>query len=116
MDIIKALTAPESPNLHGVSARRLHGTEHVQVSMVTLQPGESLKLHVTPVDVFFYVLQGRGSVEIGVEIGAEREEVSRDMLIVSPAHIPHRLLNESDAEFRFLVVKTPRPTKVTKIL
>ena len=112
MNIVKALTAPESPNLHGVSARGLHGTEHVQVSMVTLQPGESLKLHVTPVDVFFYVLQGRGSVEIG----DEREEVSRDMLIVSPARIPHRLLNESDAEFRFLVVKTPRPTKATKIL
>ncbi len=112
MNIIKALTAPESPNLHGVSARGLHGTEHVQVSMVTLQPGESLKLHVTPVDVFFYVLQGRGSVEIG----DEREEVSSDMLIVSPARIPHRLLNESDAEFRFLVVKTPRPTRATKIL
>ncbi|MEA3398003.1 MAG: cupin domain-containing protein [Chloroflexota bacterium] len=112
MDIVKTMTAPESPNLHGVSARGLHGTEHVQVSMVTLQPGESLKLHVTPVDVFFYVLQGRGSVEIG----DEREEVSSDMLIVSPARIPHRLLNESDAEFRFLVVKTPRPTRATKVL
>ena len=112
MNIVKALTALESLNLHGVSARGLHGTEHVQVSMVTLQPGESLKLHVTPVDVFFYVLQGRGSVEIG----DEREEVSSDMLIVSPARIPHRLLNESDAEFRFLVVKTPRPTRATKIL
>ncbi len=112
MNIVNALTATENPNLHGVSARGLHGTEHVQVSMVTLQPGESLKLHVTPVDVFFYVLQGRGSVEIG----DEREEVSADMLIVSPARIPHRLLNESDAVFRFLVVKTPRPTRVTKVL
>jgi len=83
MKIIKALEAPEAP-----------------------------KRHVTPVDVFFYVLAGRGIVEIG----DEREEVSTDMLVVSPARIPHRLLNESEAVFRFLVVKTPRPTKATKIL
>ncbi|MEA3338924.1 MAG: cupin domain-containing protein [Chloroflexota bacterium] len=114
MKIIEALKAPESPNPHGVSARGLHETEHVQAVMVTLQPGEALKLHVTPVDVFFYVLEGRGIVEIG----DEREVVSADMLIESPARIPHRLLNEneSDSVFRFLVVKTPRPTKSTKIL
>ena len=112
MKIIKALEAPEAPNPHGVSARGLHDTEHVQAVMVTLQPGESLKRHVTPVDVFFYVLAGRGIVEIG----DEREEISADTLTVSPARIPHRLLNESDGVFRFLVVKTPRPTKATKIL
>ena len=114
MKIIRALKAPEAPNPHGVSARGLHDTERVQAVMVTLQPGEALKRHVTPVDVFFYVLAGRGIVEIG----DEREEVSPDMLIVSPARIPHRLLNESksDVVFRFLVVKTPRPTKATKIL
>lgn len=112
MKIVDALTAPESANPHGVSTRGLHGTEHVQVAMVTLQPGEALKLHVTPVDAFFYVLEGRGIVEIG----DEREEVSTDMLVDSPARVPHRLLNESDAAFRFLVVKTPRPTKPTSFL
>jgi len=112
MKIVKALEAPESPNPHGVSARGLHDTEHAQTVMVTLQPGEALKLHVTPVDVFFYVLEGCGVVEIG----EERAEISADTLVDSPARIPHRLLNESDAVFRFLVVKTPRPTKATKIL
>ncbi len=112
MKIINALEAPEAPNPHGVSARALHNSEHVQVSMVTLQPGEALKRHVTPVDVFFYVLEGEGIVEIG----DEQEQVSRDMLIDSPARIPHRLLNEGDAVFRFLVVKTPRPTESTRVL
>ena len=112
MNIINALQAPKDPNPHGVSAQGLHATEHVQVVMVTLQPGEKLKLHITPVDVFFYVLEGEGIVEIG----GEQQAVSTDMLIESPARIPHRLLNESDAVFRFLVVKTPRPTKSTKIL
>ena len=112
MIIIDALTATDDPNPHGVSARGLHATEHVQVIMVTLQPGEALKLHITPVDVFFYVLEGRGIVEIG----DEREQISADTLTISPARIPHRLLNESDTLFRFLVVKTPRPTKTTRIL
>ena len=49
MRIIKALEADESPNLHSVSAKELNASEHVQVVMVTLQPGESLKLHITPV-------------------------------------------------------------------
>ncbi|HIP97123.1 MAG TPA: cupin domain-containing protein [Anaerolineae bacterium] len=112
MKTIKALEAPEAPNPHGVSARKLHETEHVQVVMVTLQPGEALKLHVTPVDVFFYALEGNGIVEIG----GERQQVPSDTLVVSPARIPHRLLNESDEVFRFLVVKTPKPTRATKIL
>jgi len=112
MKIINALEAPEAPNPHGVSARGLHSNEHVQAVMVTLQPGEALKLHATPVDVFFYVLEGSGIVEIG----GERQTVSRDMLVDSPARIPHRLLNENDETFRFLVVKTPKPTSSTKIL
>ena len=112
MKIVNALEASEAPNPHGVSARGLHDSEHVQVSMVTLQSGEALKRHVTPVDVFFYVIEGEGVVEIG----DEQEPVSADMLIDSPASIPHRLLNESDGAFRFLVVKTPRPTRATKVL
>lgn len=112
MKIINALEAPEAPNPHGVSARGLHSNEHVQAVMVTLQPGEALELHVTPVDVFFYVLEGSGIVEIG----GERQTVSRDMLIESPARIPHRLLNKGNETFRFLVVKTPKPTSSTKIL
>ena len=75
-------------------------------------PGESLKRHITPVDVFFYVLEGKGQVEIG----EERVEVSTDMLVESPKGIPHRLMNEGDSPFRFLVVKTPRPTSSTRLL
>lgn len=112
MKIVKALEAAPSENPHGVDARGLHSTEHVQVSMITLKPGEGLKLHLTPVDALFYVLQGTGKVEIG----GETEEVTADMLIHSPARIPHRLFNESDADFRFLVVKTPGQADATRLL
>ena len=69
------------PNPHGVDARSISDTENAQVAHITLQPGEALKKHITPVDVVFYVLEGRGVVEIG----EERTEVEADTLIESPA-------------------------------
>jgi mannose-6-phosphate isomerase-like protein (cupin superfamily) len=79
---------------------------------ITLGPGQSLKRHITPVDVFFYVLEGTGVVEIG----DESREAGPDTLIESPARNPHCWHNRSDAPLRVLVVKTPRPTENTKML
>jgi mannose-6-phosphate isomerase-like protein (cupin superfamily) len=80
--------------------------------VITLQPGESLKKHMTPVDVFFYVLEGTGIVEIG----DEKKTIGKDMLVESPARLPHRWINESGDVFRVLVVKVPKPTEETKLL
>ena len=73
--------------------------------MMILQPGESLKLHKTPVDVFFYVLGGKGIVLIG----DEEKEVEQDCVIHSPANIVHSWKNESNELLRILVAKTPNP-------
>lgn len=112
MQIIDAKAAPESPNPHNVKAAKLHDNEHAAVVHLTLEPGQSLRRHVTPVDVFFYVLEGTGIVEVG----DEKQEVRADMLIDSPARIPHCWYNESEETLRILVVKTPRPTEQTRIL
>ncbi len=112
MKIVDARSAPASPNPHGVHASMIHDTEHVQAAYITLQPGEALKLHATPVNAFFYILEGRGVVEIG----DEREEVVADQFIESPAQVPHRLLNDSESVFRFLAVKTPRPKEKARVL
>ena len=112
MKTINALEAPQAQTPHGVDVRKLLDTEHVQVMCITLQPGEALKRHITPVDAFFYGLEGSGVAEVG----DERIEIGANELLNSPAHIPHRLLNESNATFRVLVVKTPRPTQGTKVL
>ncbi len=112
---MKTVYAPETPevsNPHQVSVRKLHETDHVAAVWITLKPGEALKLHVTPVDAFFFALEGRGTVEIG----GEKQVVEPQTLIHSPARIPHRLLNESQETVRFLVVKTPRPTQNGRIL
>ncbi len=112
MRIVDAISAPVSPNPHGVHASMIHDTPDAQAVHITLQPGEALKLHATHVDAFFYILEGRGVVEIG----DEREEVVADQLIESPARVPHRLSNEGESVFRFLAVKTPRPTETTRVL
>jgi len=112
MKITDVTKTPSHPNPHHVDARQIYDSSHAMAVVITLQPGESLKRHLTPVDVFFYVLEGDGVVEIG----DERKTVGKDMLVESPARIPHRWMNESGKVFRVLVVKVPKPTTETKLL
>jgi mannose-6-phosphate isomerase-like protein (cupin superfamily) len=112
MKIVKMDETPIAETPHKVDVRKLYDNEHAQAVHIKLEAGESLKKHITPVDVFFYVLEGVGIVEIG----DEKKEVTKDQLIDSPARIPHCWYNESDETLRFLVVKVPRPTEDTRIL
>ncbi|MEN6518145.1 MAG: cupin domain-containing protein [Methanospirillum sp.] len=112
MKITTVSDVVSSPNPHRVDARTVYDSPHATAVVITLQPGEALRKHVTPVDVFFYVLEGEGVVEIG----DEREVVGPDRVVESPARIPHGWSNESGAVFRVLVVKVPRPTGGTKLL
>ena len=112
MKIVEVKNVHSKPNPHGVDARNISDKDSAQVVHITLQPGESLKKHITPVDVVFYVLEGQGVVEIG----EERIEVGADTLIESPAKTPHRCTNKSKGLVRILVIKTPRPQETTKML
>lgn len=103
---------PTTPNPHGVETRKFQETEHVQAVHITLKPGEKLKKHITPVDVFFYVLEGTGIVEIG----DEKKEVTKDTFIDSPAKIAHCWYNESSEILKVLVIKTPMPREKAQIL
>ena len=112
MKITNVATVVSGPKPHHVDARKIYESPHAMAVVITLKPGEALKKHITPVDVFFYVLEGTGVVEIG----DEKQTVGKDMLVESPARVPHRWTNESTAVFRVLVVKVPKPTEETKLL
>lgn len=112
MKVAEVKNTQSKPNPHGVDVRNLSDTDSAQVVHITLQPGELLKKHITPVDVVFYVLEGRATVEIG----EERMEAGADTLIESPARVPHRLMNNGTVQARVLVVKAPRPKDTTKLL
>jgi mannose-6-phosphate isomerase-like protein (cupin superfamily) len=112
MKITKIADAPTYQNPHGVDVRKLYDTEHAQAVVITLETGQQLKKHITPVDAIFFVLEGRGIVEIG----DEKEEVGSDTLIDSPAGIPHCWYNESDDTLRILVIKVPRQEEPSRLL
>ena len=112
MKITTVANTETKPTPHKVDVKGLYSKEHAQVAHILLKPGESLKRHITPVDVFFYILEGEGVVEVG----DEQETVGPNTLVESPAKIPHRLLNPGEKDFRVLVVKTPRPTETTRLL
>jgi len=93
---------PISENPHNVDVRKVHGSPSTDVVVITLQPGETLKKHMTPVDVLFYVLEGKGIVVIG----DEETGVEENFLVESPKCVPHVLINDSDDVFRVMVIKT----------
>ncbi len=113
MQIIHAFEAQSIQTPHKVNARKLIEYNHATMIMLDLKPNEKLIPHITPVDVVFYVLEGKGEVKIGDEI----QSVQKDDLIFSPAKIVHLLQNpHSETNFRVLVIKTPKPISETKLL
>lgn len=112
MKIIEVKNSPVVDTPHKVDVRRLYDYDNAQVMHMTLQPGESLKPHITPVDVFFYVLEGTPDVQVGDEI----VQVGKDSLVESPKGIVHCLSNNSQATARILVVKSPKQVLPGKIL
>ncbi len=107
---IKETKVVETP--HKVDVRKLYDYDNAQVMHMTLKAGESLKPHITPVDVFFYILEGI----VDVQIGDETVSVEKDNLVESPKGIIHCLSNSSKSIARILVVKAPKPTTQSKLL
>ena len=104
MKIVEVDNVNPFDNPHGVEAKKLYDSEDCKTIFLSLKPKQALKLHNTPVDVFFYILEGRGNVVVG----DEKKEVTRNMLIESPKNIPHLLENTGVGLFNFLVVKLPK--------
>jgi len=112
MTVKRLSETPIMDTAHKVDARNLYDTPEAMVTVITLEPGQSLKRHITPVDVAFYVLEGSGEVEIG----QERQEVGKDSLVESPKDIMHCWYNTSDRPLKFMIIKAPRPTRKTVFL
>jgi quercetin dioxygenase-like cupin family protein len=102
----------KADNPHGISSAKLYDTKHALIMHLLLKPNESLKPHITPVDVAFYVLEG----EPAIFIGEEKETFKKDDLIESPKDIVHCIYNETDKIVRVLVMKLPKPTSPTKFV
>ena len=107
---LKETSITEIP--HKLDVRKLYDKNTAQAMHIKLEAGESLKPHITPVDVFFYVLEGTPEILVG----KEKKTVEADCLVESPKDIPHCISNNSDKVARVLVVKAPKPKTKTKLL
>ena len=103
---------PVKENPHKVDVRALYDQDNAQAMHITLQPGQELKPHITPVDVFFFVIEGTPTVRVGDEM----VEVPENALVESPKDIIHCLYNKTDKVARILVVKASRTVTKARLI
>ncbi|MDD2563075.1 MAG: cupin domain-containing protein [Salinivirgaceae bacterium] len=112
MIAVNLKTAEQKDTPHKVDVKQMYNKPDAQAMHITLQPGEALKPHKTPVDVFFYVLEGNPTIHVA----DEAISYPKDTAIESPRNIVHYLSNETTEVARILVIKTPNPQGQTKVL
>ncbi|MFW6305247.1 MAG: cupin domain-containing protein [Candidatus Saliniplasma sp.] len=79
--------------------------DEVQVVILPFKPGQGLKVHTTPVDVFFYIVEGKAEITVGDEV----KQIEEGSIVLSPKDVPHNVRNTSDGETKVMVVKTQNP-------
>jgi quercetin dioxygenase-like cupin family protein len=112
MKVTKVSQGIVKANPHKVDTRLLYDKESAQAVHIQLNPGEALKPHITPVDVFFYILEGTPTIHVG----DEKQTLEPDTLVESPKGIVHFISNDTNRTARILVVKAPKPVGPTKLL
>lgn len=103
MEIIKMDQVEGKEVRGGVIAKQLIKHEHVKVMNIILNPGEIIPEHNVPVDVFFYVVEGKGTLQIG----DERAVVTAKDIILCPPKTNMSLSADQGTKFVVLNVKTP---------
>ena len=89
----------------GVVARAIYSAPEAMIVHIEVQPGGFVKPHVTPVDMEFFVLEGKGTFSLG----EESTEAGPGVLMPSPRGVPHGMKNPGPGILRVLAVKNPRP-------
>ena len=92
-------------NDSGVIARAIYSASEAMIVHIDISPGGFVKPHVTPVDMEYFVLEGRGRFILG----EESVEAGPGVLIPNPRGIPHGITNLGPGPLRVLAVKNPRP-------
>jgi quercetin dioxygenase-like cupin family protein len=103
MNIIKIDDVKGKVNKRGVVVKELIDIDPVRVINIALKPGESVPDHKVPVEVFFYILEGKGTIRIG----DEKAIVSANDIITCPKETVMSLNADQGEVFSFLNVKTP---------
>lgn len=103
MEIIRMDDMKAVKNHRGIISKKLLKHQHVTVMNLILTPDEEIAEHSVPVDVFFYVVAGKGTIKIGEDEAVVEE---RD-IILCPANTVMALRANQNDNFEVLNVKTP---------
>jgi quercetin dioxygenase-like cupin family protein len=103
MNIQKINSVKGEVNRRGVVAKELINHEHVKVMNLVMDPGDNVPEHAVPVDVFFYVVTGKGTLKIGDETAV----VEANDIIECPKNTKMALWADQGEKFSVLNVKTP---------
>ena len=76
MEVIKMTEVSQFKTPKGIMARKLLENQSFVIMNILLKPGEVLEKHEAPVDVFFYVVKGKGVILIGDEFYDEAKEIT----------------------------------------
>ena len=84
--------------------RVLYTGEHLQLVLMTLQPGEEIgeEVHADR-DQFFRIEEGEGVIDIN----GEANEVEDDIAVIVPAGARHNVRNTGDEPLRFYTIYGP---------
>jgi quercetin dioxygenase-like cupin family protein len=105
MKIIRMREVEGKINQRGVLARELLDHPHARVMGLELKPGDSIPQHSVGVDVFLFVVEGRGTVT-----GEGRKAlVGTGDMVVFPPYTPMSVHADQGEPLVLLNVKTPRP-------
>ena len=84
--------------------RVLYTGEHLQLVLMTLQPGEEIGEEVHPDrDQFFRIEEGEGAIDID----GRENKVEDDIAVIVPAGARHNVRNTSNAPLRFYTLYGP---------
>lgn len=103
MKIIRMNEIEGTKNHRGVVSKKLIQNKHTTVMNLILGPGETIPEHSVKVDVFFYVVNGKGTIRIG----EDEAVVGEKDIILCPANTVMELKADQDDRFEVLNVKTP---------
>jgi len=75
----------------------------MRVALMCLEPGQELKPHKAPMRLLMYVVEGKGTVQVGEEevVAGEKTGILCDPLV------PHGFRADKDSRFVVMAVVTP---------
>ncbi|MFW5894425.1 MAG: cupin domain-containing protein [Bacillota bacterium] len=90
-------------NKRGVRMRTVITHEHATVKNLLLEAGDVIPFHQVEVDVFFFIIEGEGTLTIG----EESVEVKPKDIVMCPPNTPMSVEADKGESLSFLNVKTP---------